>query len=265
MYGEYNDSSLGKSTWVLIDVWNRKKMDIRSKRVTTDFCVRLGGKISVKRVLYCERSTVRNVLRNEHSNIGINPSTMNAKRPVVYHALVGLAVRLQRSTSTRWLRYLMRTVTCLCDNSRRFFIFQKQPSIGFLRTSYRCDAYVRCGCRTSLPVTNFSSVWMLAMKTTDSLLRIQISYRKWSRWMKVGCITTTQSQNGRVNAGSARTSEYCGKCGSRNLQAAFFNHQEVIYQHFYTPKTKINSDYYLKVLQILRMQIARDIWDTCIL
>ncbi len=63
---------------------------------------------------------------------------------------------------------------------------------------------------------NFSSVWMLAMKTLNSLLRIQISYRKWSRWMKVGCITTTHSPNRRVNTGSALTS---GKCGSRNPQA----------------------------------------------
>ncbi len=125
--------------------------------VVIDFCVRLRKDI-MKCVLYCQRHTVRNVLQNEQSNIGINLAAMDAKRPVVFHALVGLAVRLQRSTSTRWLRYSMRTVICLCDavrlqrststrwlrysmrnviclcdNSRRFFIFQKQHPSDFER------------------------------------------------------------------------------------------------------------------------------------
>ncbi len=144
---------------------------------------------------------------------------MNAKTLVVYHALVGLTDWLQRSMSTRWQWYSMRTIICLCDISRRFFIFQKRPSMRFLKTSYRCDACVCRGCRISLLVINFSSIRMLVMQTSDSLLRIQIFYRKWSWWMKVGCITTTHSPNRRVNAGSTRTSWNWGKCSSRNLQA----------------------------------------------
>ncbi len=170
-------------------------------------------------MLYCEKRTVRNVLGNERSNIGINPTTMDAKIPVVYHAPVSLAVWLQRLTSTWWPQYSIRIVICLCDNSRRFFIFQKWSFIRFWKTSCRCDACVRYGCRTSLPVTNISSIWMLAIKTSDSMLRIRIFYRKWSRWMKVGCITTTHSPNCRVNTGSARTSGICRKWGSRNLHA----------------------------------------------
>ncbi len=158
----------------------------------------------------------RNVLRNKQSNIGINPSAMDAKKPVVYRVLVGLAVRLCRSMSTRWLQYSIRTVICLCDNSRRFFLFQKQPFIRFWKMSYRCDTCVCYGCHTSLPVTSFSSVWMLTTETLDSLLRIRISYRKWLQWMKVGCITTTHSPNGSENTGSVWTS---GKSDSRSLQA----------------------------------------------
>ncbi len=37
----------------------------------------------------------------------------------------------------------------------------------------------------------------------------------------------------------------------------FFDTQGVIYQHFWPPKTKINSDYYLKVLQILCTHITQ--------
>ncbi len=97
---EYNNNGrLGKFTRVLISVRTRKKIDIRSKlRVVIDFCVRL-GKDFVKQVLYCERLTVRNVLQNGWSNIGINSSTMDVKRLVVYHAPVGLTVWLQRSTN----------------------------------------------------------------------------------------------------------------------------------------------------------------------
>ncbi len=67
------------------------------------FLSMVGGKISVKYVFYCERHMVRNVSQNERSNIAINPSAMDAKRPVIYHAPVGLTVCLQRSTSAQWL------------------------------------------------------------------------------------------------------------------------------------------------------------------
>ncbi len=115
------------------------------------------------------------------------------------------AVQLQRSMSTQWPQYSMRTVICLCNNSRRFFIFHKRPSIGFWKTSYRYDACVHLGCHT--PGTNFNRVWILAMKTSDSFLRIRISYKTWSQWMKFGCITTTHSPNRRMNT---EVSEWAG-------------------------------------------------------
>ncbi len=91
---------------------------------------------------------------------------------------------------------------------------------------------------------NFSSIWVLAMKTLDSLLRIGISYKKWSWWMKVGCITTTRSPNGRVNTGSTRTSGNCGKYGSRNLQtrfnwSPFFTTEESFINIFASQKRKL--------------------------
>ncbi len=81
----------------------------------------------MKRVLYCERCMARNVLWNERSNIYIDPSAMDAKRLVVYHASVGLAVRLQWSTND--LREVDRT-----DGRKHFeqrTLFWKTAGNGF--------------------------------------------------------------------------------------------------------------------------------------
>ncbi len=74
VYGKYNnDGSLGKSTRMLIGVWNSEKMDIRFKRrAAIDFCVQLGKDIgemcALLREAYSEECFVKRMIQHWHKS-----------------------------------------------------------------------------------------------------------------------------------------------------------------------------------------------------
>ncbi len=100
VYAEYNnDGSLGKSTCVLIGVWNREKKDICSKQwVAIDFCVQLGKDI-IETCVSLRKAHVEECLVKRTIQHSTNPSAIDAKRQVIYCVPVGFAVWLRRSTN----------------------------------------------------------------------------------------------------------------------------------------------------------------------